>query len=103
MDKKDYRLMLGTILKEIRLNKCYTAYRVAKYGEITIGQVGVVESGETNYTIDTFLGYIRGCDLYTYFAEMSELGKYQQDFKDLIEKGIKNDPGKSELGKYQNF
>ena len=41
-----------------------------------------VEEGLTNYTIDVFLGYIAGSDLYMYFAEKDS----ENNLKDLIDK-----------------
>ena len=59
-------------LTDFREARGLTAYRVAKNGDIRTGQVRSVESGDANYTIDIFLGYIKRCDLYIYFAEKSE-------------------------------
>ena len=83
--------MVGQRLKAFREERGYSAYRVAKDGEIRIDQVNAVENGE-NCTLDTFFGYIRGCGLYMYFAEKSEGHKQPHDFKELIDKGISEDP-----------
>ena len=69
MDKKNYREVLGQRLRTFREDRGLSAYRVAQKGDIQIGQVKAIEQGDSNYTIDIFLGYISGCDLYMYFAE----------------------------------
>lgn len=94
MNKQDYREVLGEKLKDFRESRCLSKYAVAQKGGIQIGQVNAIESGETNYTIDAFLGYITGSDLYIYFAEKSESKETPHDFKDIANKAIKNDPKK---------
>lgn len=91
--KQSYREVLGQRLKAFRLDRGLTAYAVARDGEITIGQVNVVEEGIKNYTIETFLGYISGSGLYMYFAEKEHAGD-GHDFEELNRKGIENDPEK---------
>jgi hypothetical protein len=54
-----------------------SAYRIAQKGNIRIDQVNAVEFGKKNYTIDAFLGYLSGSDLYMFFAE-------KDDTKDII-------------------
>lgn len=81
MDKQSYREVLGMKLKDFRETRNITMYSVAKKGNITISQVKAVESGETNYTMDIFLGYIVGSDLYMYFSEKEK----DNDLKALID------------------
>lgn len=81
MDKQSYREVLGMKLKDFRESRNITMYSVAKKGNITISQVKAVESGETNYTMDIFLGYIVGSDLYMYFSEKEK----DNDLKALID------------------
>ena len=88
MNKKDYREVLGQRLKEFRESRGITIYAVAKKGNVRIDQIQAVETGNANYTIDAFIGYIIGCDLYMYFAEKVKDG----DFSALIDESIKNDP-----------
>lgn len=66
---KDFRQAVGNRLREFRKSRGLSAYRVAKNGGLTANQVALVEKGDTNYTIDVFLNYIRGCDLYIFFGE----------------------------------
>lgn len=94
MDKKDYREVLGQRLKEFREERGLTAYKVAQIGGIRIDQVKAIESGETNYTIDAFLGYIVGNGLYMYFAEKERNQEGLTDFKGLADKAVENDPEK---------
>ena len=68
-----------------------SAYRVAQKGNIRIDQVNAVELGEKNYTIDAFLGYISGSDLYMYFAEKDNTDS-THNFKEMVSKAINNDP-----------
>ena len=79
---------LGQKLQEFRESRNLSRYAVAKKGNIRIEQVKAVEEGVTNYTIDVFLGYISGSDLYMYFAEKDN----ENNLKDLIDK-IKKRPG----------
>lgn len=90
-DKKAYREVLGERLRAFREERGLTAYRVALNGGIRIEQVQKIERGE-GYTIDVFLGYIAGCDLYMYFAPKSSERKTPHDFDDLVQKGIDNSP-----------
>lgn len=91
-NKKAYREVMGQRLKAFREDRGLSAYKVAQNGGIRIDQVKAIESGETNYTIDAFLGYIMGSDLYMYFAEKSESRKKPHDFNDIADKAIENDP-----------
>jgi len=91
--KQSYREVLGERLKAFRIDRGLTAYAVARDGNISITQVKHVEEALTNYTIETFLGYIAGCNLYMYFAEKEHTGE-GHDFEELINKGIENDPEK---------
>ena len=81
MDKSSYREVMGQKLQEFRESRNLSRYAVAQKGKIRVEQVKAGEEGLTNYTIDVFLGYIAGSDLYMYFAE-----KYNENnFKDLID------------------
>lgn len=91
MDKKNYREVLGQRLRTFREDRGLSAYRVAQKGDIQIGQVKAIEQGDSNYTIDIFLGYISGCDLYMYFAEKDNTNGIT-DFNELIEKGFDKNP-----------
>ena len=91
MDKKNYREVLGQRLRAFREDRGLSAYRVAQKGDIQIGQVKAIEQGDSNYTIDIFLGYISGCDLYMYFAEKDNTNGIT-DFNELIEKGFDKNP-----------
>jgi transcriptional regulator with XRE-family HTH domain len=88
MDKKRYRKVLGERFRTFRKEKGISAYRVAQKGSIRIEQVNAVEFGDKNYTIDAFLGYISGSDLYMYFAEKDNIND-ATDFNELIEKGFR--------------
>lgn len=92
MDKRTYREVLGERLRTFREDRGLTVYKVAQNGGIRIDQVKAIESGETNYTIDAFLGYILGNDLYIYFSEKSEDREKPHDFNDMIAKAIIKDP-----------
>lgn len=77
-----YREVLGQRLQEFRESRNLSRYAVALKGKIRIEQVKSIEEGATNYTIDAFLGYIAGSDLYMYFAEKDS----ENNLKELIEK-----------------
>lgn len=93
MDKRTYREVLGERLRTFREDRGLSVYKVAQNGGIRIDQVKAIESGETNYTIDAFLGYILGNDLYIYFSEKSEDREKPHDFNDMAAKAILKDPG----------
>lgn len=82
MNKESYREVLGKRLQDFRESRNLSRYAVAQKGKIRIEQVKAVEEGSSNYTIDVFLGYIAGSDLYMYFAEKDGEG----DLKELIDK-----------------
>jgi transcriptional regulator with XRE-family HTH domain len=92
MEKKIYREVLGERLKLFREERGLSMFRVARRGGINPHQVAAVESGDSNYTVDSLLGYILGCDLYMYFAEKSENRERPHDFNDMVKKGIETDP-----------
>lgn len=85
-NKKFYRQAIGEKLREFRESRGLTMYRIAKTGDMEHTQVQSVESGDTNYTIDTFFSYLRGCYLYVYFAEKSETAAKPHDLEDLVKK-----------------
>lgn len=91
MDKKSYREVIGERLRAFREKRGLSAYRVAQKGNIRIDQVNAVELGEKNYTIDAFLGYISGSDLYIYFAEKDNTDD-THDLGEMITKAIDNNP-----------
>ena len=82
MSNSSYREVLGQRLQDFRESRNLSRYAVAQKGKIRIEQVKAVEEGLTNYTIDVFLGYIAGSDLYMYFAEKDS----ENNLKDLIDK-----------------
>jgi len=88
-----YRQVLGEKLREFRESRGLTVYAVAKNGGLEWSQVHSLERGDKNYTIDTFLGYIHGCDLYMFFGEKSNTSD-SHDFDDLIKKLSENDPNR---------
>lgn len=91
--KEAYREVLGERLRAFRVERGLSVYAVAKKGGLRIDQVQAVESGKSNYTVDIFLSYVSGCDLYMFFSEKSEGRAEPHDFEDLIRKGLENDPG----------
>lgn len=80
--KKTNRIALGNALKAIRKGSGLSAYAVAKKGEIAIGQVKAVEEGNTNYTIDVWMGYLSGIgvnytELVSFFYESTKKNSTQ--------------------------
>lgn len=63
MEKECYREVLGERLKDFRESRGITLYAVAKKGNIRHDQAASVETGARNYSIEAFLGYLRGCGL----------------------------------------
>jgi transcriptional regulator with XRE-family HTH domain len=92
MDKQNYREVIGERLRDFRKDRGISMYSVSKKGGIRIDQVKAVEEGVTNYTIDVFLGYILGSELYIYFAEKTKTDDKPHDLMELIKKAISEDP-----------
>ena len=67
-DADAFRKSIGEWLLNYRTTKEMTVYKVAKDGNIRIEQVQSVESGDSNYTINIFFGYLKGCELDYLFA-----------------------------------
>ncbi|MDR2084321.1 MAG: helix-turn-helix domain-containing protein [Bacteroidales bacterium] len=85
------RKIIGDLLKEFRESRGLTLYQMAKEsGTIVSSQAGIVEKGETNYTIDTFFDYIEAAGLYIYFAEKENSTDEPHDFDDIIAKMLGN-------------
>lgn len=82
MNKKE----IGKILKMFREQRGLSLYKIAQKGGIRQEQAKVIEEGSANYTIDSFIGYIIGSDLYMYFAEKES----ENNIGDLINK-MKNE------------
>lgn len=78
---------MGERLKEFRESRNISLYKVAQKGRIRIDQAKAVEEGQTAYTIDSFIGYIIGSDLYMYFATKDE----ENNLDDMISKIKKED------------
>jgi transcriptional regulator with XRE-family HTH domain len=90
--KKSIRKTIGEQLKNFRESRGMSAYRVATDGDIRIDQVKAVETGDANYTIDVFLGYVKGCNLYIFFSEKDENREMPHDYNDMLNKAIANAP-----------
>ena len=69
MDVLKTRKALGERLRAFRRKKGLSMYKVAKNGNIAIGQVRAVENGDTNYTVNILLGYLSGCGLKVKFRD----------------------------------
>lgn len=67
-----YRKVLGQRLKDFRESRGITLYAVAKKGNIRHDQASGVETGARNYSIEAFLGYLRGCGLRMTLQESSD-------------------------------
>lgn len=92
-----HREVIGERLKAFRESRGVSLYKLAKLGGISIGQAKAVESGSSNYTIDVFIGYIIGSDLYMFFSEKSDGRQLPHDVDDLASKALLEDPFKHEL------
>ena len=88
----DMRQAIGAKLKEFRESRGLSLYRVAVNGGIPVSAAKSVEEGSKSYTIDTFIGYIRGCDLYIFFGERSADREMPHDFGDMLESMERNQP-----------
>ena len=86
-----YREVMGDKLKEFRESRGVSTYAVRKKTGLSGAQINDIESGASSYTIDSFLLYLMGSDLYLYFAEKSDK---PDDLDDLAKKAIDRDPMK---------
>ena len=68
-DAEAFRKSIGEWLMNYRISKDMSVYKVAKDGNIRIVQAQSVESGDTNYTINVFAGYLKGCNLKMTFSD----------------------------------
>lgn len=92
IERTGHREVIGERLKAFRESRGVSLYKLAKLGGISIGQAKAVESGSSNYTIDVFIGYIIGSDLYMFFSEKSENRQKPHDISDISVKAISEDP-----------
>ena len=70
--KQKEREALGNTLRAFREDSNLSKYKVAQDGKIREDQVTFIELGERNYTIDAFLGYLRGCNIEVTFTKKEE-------------------------------
>lgn len=82
---------MGAKLKEFRAAKGLSLYKVALDGGIRLDTAKTIEHGSNNYSIDSFVGYISGCNLYMYFGEKDK-AEEPHDFSDLAEKAFEHHP-----------
>ena len=81
MNKQTYREALGERLRAFREEKGLTVYKVSLKGRIKHDQVKSVEAGDKNYTIDSFLGYLKGCGLCMAFKKTEEIQNNPQSIQ----------------------
>lgn len=62
-DKKKRREALGDMLRAFRGYTSLSPYASSQVGKIRVEQAQAIESGDKNYTIDAFLGYLFGNEL----------------------------------------
>jgi transcriptional regulator with XRE-family HTH domain len=66
---------MGTALKSLREELGISAYEVAKRAKANINTILAVESGKTNYTIGSFMLYLRGLGLSLEFSLQDDKDK----------------------------
>jgi transcriptional regulator with XRE-family HTH domain len=72
------RQLVGQYLREVREGKNMTIYAVEKASGLDLRQIKAIESGESSYTIDSFIRLIQALDVYFF---LSEKGKKKDGFK----------------------
>ena len=92
MNKEAYREVIGERLKEFRESSGITKEHVAEVGGLSYCTIDAIEKGSEPYTIDDFISYIVGCDLYIFFSSKSKDREKPHDFDDIARKCIENDP-----------
>ena len=65
MTKKE----IGVNLEKTRIVKGLSKYEVAKRANLKISQIGVLEAGEKNYTIDSLIAYTNVLELSLLLSE----------------------------------
>lgn len=92
MNKEAYREVLGERLKEFRESMGITKEQVAEVGGLSYCTIDAIEKGSEPYTMDDFISYIIGCDLYMYFSPKSKDREKPHDFDDIARQGIASHP-----------
>ena len=70
--KKTILKDLGEHLKSLRINENKSLYNVCKYGKIQRIQAESIESGDKNYTINSFLSYLKSMDIQIILKKKSD-------------------------------
>lgn len=63
------REKIGLYLRDIRVHKQITKYKMAQLTGMTRKQIADIENGEKNYSIDSFLAYIQAVDCYFHLVD----------------------------------
>ncbi|MDD6210499.1 MAG: hypothetical protein PUB21_07845 [Bacteroidales bacterium] len=92
MDRQGYREVIGEWLKKFREERGLNTETISVKGKISIDKIDYIENGSENYTIDEFLSYIIGSDLYLFLSEKSEDRNNPHDFADMLNKMQNRDP-----------
>ena len=77
------RKVIGKYLADIRAERKQTYYAVMKTSGLTIDQIKGIESGDKNYSIDSFLAYTAAVDCYFYLASREDKKESPHDLDDL--------------------
>ena len=64
MDRDFFTNKIGESLREYRISRGLSGYRVAKDGGIPESRIRDIEDALVNYRIGSLLGYLKGCGLY---------------------------------------
>ena len=91
MNIETYRQVIGEKLKEMREKRNQSVESAAIKGHMDDDDVIAVESG-CEVSLDTFIRYIIGNDLYIYLAAKSPNRQRPHDFERLERKMEENDP-----------
>jgi transcriptional regulator with XRE-family HTH domain len=80
-----YRKKIGEQLQKIRTEKNLSKYMVAKRGNTQLNNITAIEKGQTNYTIDSFLAYLKGCNIEVDFKEAETKKENTKSISTLVE------------------
>lgn len=92
---KAAREVIGQFLKEMRESKNISKYYITSTQDLRIEIINSIESGQSNYTMDSFLKYTTAIGAYIFFGDKE--GKDETnplDTDHILKEQLKNNPKK---------
>lgn len=89
------REVIGQFLKEMRESKNISKYYITSTQNLRLEIINAIESGQSNYTMDSFLKYTTAIGAYIFFGDKE--GKDESkpiDTGHILKEQLKNNPKK---------